>query len=224
MRIKKRMTIVRTNLTHHPILKVPTLNSTGGADETSLGFSLVELVATLTILLVVAAIAIPNFVRAINSYSLGSAVQNISVMIQRARYEAIKRNTTINCYYSIDPNGNDPIIWVDLNGTGVRVPTDPQFAYTRSLLNANPGPQIPGPASMGFAAAIQPAAIAGGGGILVTFDSRGAVSFGGAPTVLVMYFSFNNNLRYGVKAITIEPVGRSKVWSASPNDNAWHSP
>ena len=188
------------------------------------GYSMVELVVTITIVLLLAAIAIPNFVRAMSSYSLGSAVQNISMIIQRTRYEAIKRNTNVSCYYSIDPNGNDPIVWADLNGTGVRAATDPQFAYNRSLLNANPGPQIPGPASMGFAAAIQPAAIAARGGILVTFDSRGAVSFGGAPSVWVMYYSFNNNLNYGAKAITIEPNGRSKVWSVSRNDTGWHSP
>lgn len=210
---------------------IPALDSTCGTEETrsisrqtGLGYSMVELVVTLTTVLILAAIAIPNFVRAMNSYSLGSAVQNISMMVQRTRYEAIERNTNVNCYYSIDPNGNVPIVWVDINGTGVRVPTDPQFAYTRSLLNANPGPQIPGPASMGLPAVVQPAAIAAGGGILVTFDSRGSVSFGGAPPVWVMYYSFNNDLSYGAKAITIEPAGRSKIWSVSPGDTGWHSP
>lgn len=185
---------------------------------------MVEMVVTLTIVLLLAAIAIPNFVRAVNSYSLGSAVQNISMIIQRTRYEAIKRNTNVSCYYSIDPNGNNPIVWTDLNGTGVRAATDPQFAYNRSLLDANPGPQIPGPASMGFAAVVQPAAIAARGGILVTFDSRGAVNFGGAPPVWVLYYSFSNDLSYGVKAITVEPSGRNKVWSVSPGDTGWHSP
>jgi type II secretory pathway pseudopilin PulG len=225
------MIIGHTNRTCYFVESIPALDSTCGAEETrsisrqtGFGYSMVELVVTLTIVLILAAIAIPNFVRAMNSYSLGSAVQNVSLIIQRTRYEAIKRNTNVSCYYSIDPNGNVPIVWVDINGTGVRVPTDPQFAYTRSLLNANPGPQIPGPASMGFAAVVQPAAITAGGGILVTFDSRGAVSFGGAPPVWAMYYSLNNNLSYGVKAITIEPFGRSKVWSALPNDNAWHSP
>ena len=79
-------------------------------------------------------------------------------------------------------------------------------------------------ANQPWAAAAQPAAIAAQGGILVTFDSRGAVNFGAGPPVLVMYYSFNNNLSYGVKAITIEPNGRSKVWSVSPNDTGWHSP
>ncbi len=190
----------------------------------SFGFSMVELVVTLTIVLIVAAIAIPNFVRAMNSYSLSSAMQNISMIIQRTRYEAIKQNTNVSCYYSIDPVSNVPIMWVDVNRTGIRVATDPQFAYNRSLLNANPGGLVPPPASMGFAAVVQPAAIAANGGILVTFDSRGAVSFGGAPPIWVMYYTLNNDPNYGAKAITIEPSGRSKGWSAPHGSTGWTSP
>lgn len=181
------------------------------------GYSVVELAATVTVLLIVISIAIPNFLRAMNSYQLNGAAQNVSGLIQRARYEAIKRNTKILCYEQVV--NNRVTVWVDLNNNGAPDANEPQYVYPQPVLNASPGGTIPGPASMGFPNAQQPPGF-------IAFDSRGAVDYTGVPggpTVWAVYFSFQDDQSYGYKAITVEPFGRSKVWTAAAN-GSWHNP
>ncbi len=181
------------------------------------GYSVVELAVTVTVLLIVISIAIPNFLRAMNSYQLNGAAQNVSGLIQRARYEAIKRNTKVLCYEQVV--NNRVTVWVDLNNNGAPDANEPQYVYPQPVLNASPGGAIPAPTSMGFPNAQQPPGF-------IAFDSRGAIDYTGVPggpTVWAVYFSFQDDQSYGYKAITVEPFGRSKVWTAAAN-GSWHNP
>lgn len=181
------------------------------------GFSMLELCVSLAVMLVVAAISVPYFLRGMNEYKLSNAAMNVSSLIQRTRYEAIKRNRRMVCYQTIA--GATITVWVDLNGTGALAPNDPQYVYPQSVFNAAPGGTVPGPASMGFPNAQIPAGS-------IAFDYRGAVDFTGVPggpTIWAVYFTFNNDPTYEYKAISVEPLGRSKVWTAA-SKSAWHSP
>ena len=114
------------------------------------------------------------------------------------------------------------LAWVDLNGTGVLASNDPEVFYPATILPT--GGSLPSSASMGFANATT---VANAG--VITFDSRGAVDYtgvAGGPTVWVLYFTYNNDTSYGAKAVTVEPMGRTKVWSATPGvtSSSWRSP
>jgi len=58
------------------------------------GFSLLEMLVVVAILITVMAIAAPSLLRAINSYRLESTARGVSGLIQRTRFEAMRRNRT----------------------------------------------------------------------------------------------------------------------------------
>ncbi len=179
---------------------------------------MLELSVSLAVMLIIAAISVPYFLRGMNEHTLNNAAMNVSSLIQRTRYEAIKRNRRMVCYGQ-QVNANLFRVWVDLNGTGALAANDPEYVYPNPVRNVAPGGTIPGPASMGFPAAQTPPGF-------IAFDYRGAVDFTGVPggpTIWAIYFSFNNDPTYEYKSVTVEPLGRSKVWTAASN-STWHSP
>ncbi len=175
------------------------------------GFSLVELLIVTVVILVVLAIVTPGILRTMATYRLNSAAVNVANMLQRARYEAIKQNTIVRC------RGNATTVWVDLNNNGVPDSNEPQFVLPRDIQWVNPGGSVPDSASMNLGPTQQPTGV-------IAFDSRGAVNFGAAgPVVYAMYVGYPNNPDYGYKAISLQPLGRTKVWGAAANGR-WHSP
>lgn len=175
------------------------------------GFSLVELLIVTVVILVVLAIVTPSILRTMATYRLNSTAVNVANMLQRARYEAIKKDTIVRC------RGNVTTVWVDLNNNGVPDPSEPQFLLPPDIQWVNPGGTVPDSTSMNLGPTQQPAGV-------IAFDSRGAVNFGAAaPAVYVMYLGYANNPDYGYKAISLQPLGRTKVWAASANGR-WHSP
>jgi prepilin-type N-terminal cleavage/methylation domain-containing protein len=79
----------------------------------SSGFSLLEMLVVVAILLTVMAIAAPSLIRAINSYRLESNARAVSGLIQRARFEAMRRNRT-TCTGFVDLGG-EALYFMDLN-------------------------------------------------------------------------------------------------------------
>ena len=66
------------------------------------GFSLVELMATLTVLALVAVVAVPSFEQAAMSSKLTSYANAFTASLKLARSEAIKRNATVTMCRSSD--------------------------------------------------------------------------------------------------------------------------
>lgn len=78
------------------------------------GFSLLEMLVVVAILITVMAIAAPSLLRAINSYRLESNARAVSGLIQRTRFEAMRRNRT-TCTGFVDLGGEGRYV-MDVTG------------------------------------------------------------------------------------------------------------
>jgi prepilin-type N-terminal cleavage/methylation domain-containing protein len=65
------------------------------------GFSLIELLVVLAIIMIMAAIAIPNVARFIRNYRINGAARNVAAEIQAARLKAIARNVRIGVIFAV---------------------------------------------------------------------------------------------------------------------------
>lgn len=84
------------------------------------GFSLIELVVVLAIMIILMGIATPTLLRTIRIYQLESATRDVANMVLQARYEAVKRNQRIGTAGSWPWWGVAPARFgVDVNGNGV---------------------------------------------------------------------------------------------------------
>ena len=98
------------------------------------GFTLLELMLTLSVVSVIVALAIPNFREFILNSRLTGAANDLLASVQLARSEAIKRQSTVALCAS--PNPTDPVpicvvafsgwvVWVDANNDGVIAAAEP---------------------------------------------------------------------------------------------------
>ena len=70
------------------------------------GFSLTELVVAMAVAMVLMAVSMPYFMRAYHSYQLSNAATQMADILRLTRYEAIRRNRTVNCL--IRPDAANP--------------------------------------------------------------------------------------------------------------------
>lgn len=170
------------------------------------GFSLVELVAVVGVILVVAAFAAPTVTRALRTYRVGSAARDVSNIVQRTRYEAIRRNIATACRGQV-VNGQWQI-WVDLNANQRLENNEPFILLPPDItfLDAN---QVPSAASMGYNQTRQ---IQG----VIVFDPRGTLDFGGQPpAVLLAFLGMPSDAGSGYRALAVAPNGKSRLWQAT---------
>ena len=153
----------------------------------SRGFSTVEVVLSLTVILVLAAIASPVVVKALRTYQLSDKATRLAGLIKLTRFEAIRTNTKVKAGFQ--QVGGQWTVWKDSIANGA--------------IDGNEVREVFGGSADLLAAAPNPAAIAatiGGGGTLnlsvvsgttgfITFDARGACDFPGAPVVYVFYLA-----------------------------------
>src|SRR5882724_637933 len=80
------------------------------------GFSMVELAVSLTVLMILTAVAIPTLMRSFRTYQLNDAASRLAGTLKFTRFEAVRRNKQIN--FLIVPAGNDWIVGTDSDGDG----------------------------------------------------------------------------------------------------------
>jgi Tfp pilus assembly protein FimT len=167
---------------------------------------------TLAIGLILASVAMPMMIGAIQSYRLNSAAQQVANLVELTRYTAIRRNSLMSL--KMTTKNGSTIFYIDLNGNGaldaneamVFLPTDMQFA--------NGQPLTPAAASTGLTPTQDFTS-------QITFDYRGTVNFsGGGPTAAYfLALGYVSQAQYGCRAITITPMGQSKLWKAPASGN-----
>lgn len=201
-----------TSLLSEQQLSAPTPMSCSRA-KIRAGYTLLELLVSLMVMVTILAIALPSVTRAWRSYQLTSAASQVVGMVKSTRSDAVRRNTKVRCLIQ-QINGT---WWIgeDVNGNGTIDPSEPQVPLTGTVTLLAAG-VAPDPSSMGYAGAQVPVGSIG-------FDARGGVDFGGgAPVVYVLYIGMNNDPASGFRAISIVPAGSTQVWAAT-SSSGWHT-
>lgn len=191
---------------------------------TAAGFSMVELVVSICIMLVLTALAIPSLMRSMRAYQLNSAAASVSDMLKFTRFEAVRRNTQINLQFT--QNGLTWIVWTDSFAAGNGGPIDPRdkqqvIAGYPTLLPSGTAPP-PGAISAALGGTT-PICLSGNNGS-VTFDARGAIrqGIGGSVSgsVYIFYVGNANDTDSGYRAVVLLPSGSTQIWTA-PSGGPW---
>jgi type IV fimbrial biogenesis protein FimT len=180
------------------------------------GFSMVELAVSLTVLLILTAIAIPSLMRSFRTYQLNDAAARLSDMLKFTRFEAVRRNKPIN--FLIVSSGTDWIAGTDSNNNG-SIDTKEKQTLINGVVTLLPSGTPPSPASilakLGATSSLD--ATRSGAAGSVTFDARGAVS---PLTAYVFYLGSATNPEFGYRAVILLPSGATQIWTA-PNGGTW---
>jgi prepilin-type N-terminal cleavage/methylation domain-containing protein len=177
------------------------------------GFSLLELLVSVVILVILAAIAVPTLLRAYRSYQLSDAASKLSGMMKTTRFSAIRKNTPISC--QIQQNGTSWTVWTDLDGDGNAETTEPQILITGLVQMLDAGSVPPPDAIVTAVGTASPALnVLSPGNAAVRFDQRGARVFPGAASVDVFYLGSTTITDLGFRAVVLLPSGTVQVWAA----------
>ncbi|MGC0773573.1 MAG: GspH/FimT family pseudopilin [Candidatus Acidiferrum sp.] len=191
------------------------------------GFSLVELVLSLAVLLIITVIAIPVVVRSLQTYQLNSSASQLAGMLKFAKFDAIRQNTPVSC--QIAQQGTSWLVWVDSNGNGAADQAEPQM-YIGGNFTLPPESSVPSPApiksSLGLAASSYAWTVLSGSNGSITYDQRGVLGCVGNATcntsvVYVLYLGNPADPSSGYRAVLTVPSGAVQVWS-SPSAGNWH--
>lgn len=186
------------------------------------GFSLVELLLSLAVLLVMTTLAVPVIVRSLQTYQLNASASQLSGMLKFTKFEAIRRNTPVSC--QIVQQGSNWLVWVDSNGNTVPDGAEPQMIVggTFTLL---PASSVPSPGSIlatlgpGTSSLSTPWTVLSGSNAAVTYDQRGVLSFPLNATVYALYLGSPSNSGMGYRAVITLPSGAVQVWTSSAAGN-----
>ena len=179
-------------------------------NRTAAGFSMTELVLVVAVLSILVSFAMPSVMQAYRGYELDGAATRVAEVLRLTKFEAIRRNNTINCL--IQTTAASSSIWTDSNGDGIEQASEHQARLSGGINLAAGAP----PNSGGLAASV-------GVGVLtvltgpvaaVTFDARGAVN---PPAVYVLYIQYPAIQGAGSRAVVLLPSGSVQVWKASAN-------
>ena len=187
------------------------------------GFSMVELVMSLCVMLILTALAIPSLMRSMRTYQLNNAAANVSDMLKFTRFEAVRSNKQIN-FLMLNYGPAGWLVGTDSNINGVLDPTEKQQAITGypTLL---PSGIAPSDTSIRNALSVAALTTLSASGNTVTFDARGAIRLGiGGQVSNSVYVFYVGNLTdpdSGYRAVVLLPSGSTQIWTWNLNGGLW---
>jgi prepilin-type N-terminal cleavage/methylation domain-containing protein len=191
----------------------------------SRGFSMVELVISLVIVLLLSAVAIPTLMNSLREYQLNDAATRVSDLLKFTRFEAVRKNTQVSFW--LQANGaSNWIVGVDSNGNGVIDPAERQEVIT-GFATLLPSGGLPPTTPITTALGVGALTTLSGNTGSVTFDARGAIRTGvvsGSPlatNVSIIYIGSTTDgvtpdPQYGFRGVVVLPAGGTQVWTAPP--------
>jgi len=192
---------------------------TGAHRGRSRGFSTVELAVSLTVMLILTAIAIPSLMRSFRTYQLNDAAGRVSDMLKFTRFEAVRRNKQV-CFL-MQQNPPNWVYGTDSNCSGTLDTNGKQQVITgfAALLSSGVAPS---PTAITAALGGASLTTISNSGSSVTFDARGAIRSGGtvSASIYVFYIGSVANPEFGFRAVILLPSGSTQIWTA-PNGGPW---
>jgi len=183
------------------------------------GFSMLEMVLSLIVVMILAAIALPDFNRAYRVYQLNSSATRLAGLLKLTRFEGIRRNSVVS--FQVQQTGTDWLAWSDPDNDGIADITETQDPILAPITLLPAGAP---PSPDAITAALGGAALntISGANATITFDQRGAVAAAGPGlTIYVLYLGNAAYPDYGYRAVLLLPSGSTQVWSA-PVGGPWN--
>ena len=199
------------------------------------GFTLMEMMVVIAIIMILGAIAAPTLVRAMRRYQTEATARNVANILLRTRYEAIQRNRRISTIF-VPPVGNQGALYgIDLDGDAILDPGEPRILAALAVdfwRNNVPTPPPTTNLPPDYVPPALPPAYS------ITFSPEGTVvtQVGGvgpwqlAPQVQIICF-----VRFGRPGLTAQnirdfeawligatPAGRVRVWRWSTSPARWN--
>jgi Tfp pilus assembly protein FimT len=181
---------------------------------------MVELAVSLTVLLVLTAIAIPSLMYSFRTYQLNDAATRVSDALKFTRFEAVRRNTQV-CFLMQSGAASTWTIGTDSNCSGTFNTNERQqvIAGFAALL---PSGVAPSPTAISAKLGGASLTTKSGGNGSITFDARGAIRVGGSvsTTIFVFYIGSTTDPEFGYRAVVLVPSGNIQIWTA-PAAGPW---
>ncbi|MGE5111430.1 MAG: Tfp pilus assembly protein FimT/FimU [Acidobacteriaceae bacterium] len=194
--------------------------------EEQRGFSLVELVIVMAIMLAIAAYAIPSTLSAISDYRLKNTMTQVAGLFQQQRIQAVRLNSVVTSPQAQTINGRT-VRWFDTPSTSTATHTDnqydagePMIEFPNKIQIATSGAPTLSASVAGFSAQSTTTAI--------KFNARGlpcivtttcvnldTTTNPSTPKQIGFLIYFKNNKSFGQTgwgAVTISPSGRINTW------------
>jgi type IV fimbrial biogenesis protein FimT len=180
--------------------------------QSEVAYSMIEMMMTLAVGLILVSVALPTMIGAIQGYRLNSVSQQVGSLIELTRYTAIRRNSVVNLRMQT-ANGTTSF-FIDLNNNNQPDANEPMIVLPSDMQLANGKTSTPASTSTGVTTQDFTGQI--------TFDYRGTLNFsgGGSTAAYFLAIGYVNQAQYGCRAITVTPMGQTKLWKA-PDNSAW---
>ena len=181
------------------------------------GFSTLELVVAMAIILILSGIAIPTITKTLRTYQLTDAATQVAGILKFTRFEAIRRNTPINCVNSEPVANAQATLWSDNDGDGVAGPTEKQIVLSGNTTLV-PSAAAPSTAALATAVGVDTLTPLNPSADRIRFDQRGAAT---PAAVYVLYIGNTGMLENGFRAVIVLPSGSVQVWTYTGDAAAW---
>jgi len=197
------------------------------------GFSIVELVVVVAIMLIVAAFAVPGILQMVHTARLQGSASDFTGLIQQARIRSVQDDRAYSLFVNAAAGATPSTAFVDLKQSGVIAAGDPEMVLPRevALVAAANAPATANLKTQLLPAAspVTPQDAASAAATPITFSPRGlpctpvAGACSGVGLGPAAYWAFfQDSQTTDWEAVTISPAGRIQKWSYPAGATAWN--